>query len=117
MIVGLATDVFVVGWDNSNRFFGFDLVKLGIEDILDSLVGINASRKGAATGSFETLLTVAFGETKETQAGTIGLLRMFAGGEEHLHELGCVRADGLSPACEPVRRPLLILLMRERHML
>jgi hypothetical protein len=47
MIVGLATDVFVVGWDNSSRFFGFDLVELGIEDILDPLVGVNASRKGA----------------------------------------------------------------------
>jgi len=104
MIVGLDTDVLVVGWDNSSRFFGFDLVELGIEDILDPLVGMNASRKGAATGSFETLLTVAFGVAKETQARTIGLLRMFAGGEERLHELGCVRPDGLSPACEPVRR-------------
>ena len=68
MIVSFATDVFVVGWDNSSRFFGFDLVELGIEDILDSLVGMNASRKSATTGSFETFLTVTFGETKNAHA-------------------------------------------------
>ena len=92
----------MVGGDNGSRFFGLDLVEPGIEDVLDSLVRVNASRKSTATGGFETILTVAFGETKDAQAGTIGLLRMFAGGEKRLHELGCVRPDGLSPAREPV---------------
>jgi len=117
MIVGFATDVCVAGWDNSSRFFGFDLIELGIEDILDSLVRVNASRKGAATGSLKTFLTVAFGQTKNAHAGTISLLRMFAGSKKSLYKLGCVRANGLGPAGEAVRRPLLIFLMGWRHML
>jgi len=106
----------VAGWDDRGRFFGFDLVELGIQDVLDPLVGVNASGKGAATGSFEALLTVAAGEPEEAQAGTIGLLGVFAGGEKRLHELGGVRANGLGPTGEAVGRPLLVLLMSGRHM-
>ena len=103
MVVGLATDVFVGLGDNGRWFFELDLVELGIEDVLDALVGVNAGRKSTAAGGFQAILAVAVAETQQAQAGTVGLLRMFAGVEKRLHELGGVRADGLSPAREPLR--------------
>jgi len=102
MIVGLATDVLVVGWDSSSRLFGLDLIELGIEDVLDTLVGVNASRKGAPTGGFKTLFAVLFGQAQDAHTRTIGLLRMFAGVKHRLHELGGVRPDGVCPADEAV---------------
>ena len=103
MVVGLATDVFVGLGDNGRWFFRLDLIELGIEDILDALVGVNAGWQSTAAGSFEALLTVAVAETQEAQTGTVGLLRMFAGVQKRLHDLGCVGANGLSPAREPFR--------------
>jgi hypothetical protein len=111
MVVGLATDVFVGLGNNGRWFFQPDLVELGIKDVLDTLVGVNADRQSTAAGSLQTILAVAAAETQEAQTGTVGLrstaseavLRMFAGGQKRLHDLGCVRADGLSPAREPFR--------------
>ena len=45
MIVGLATNVFVSFGDNGRWFFELDLVELGIQDVLDALVGADASGK------------------------------------------------------------------------
>jgi hypothetical protein len=103
MIVGLATDVFVALGDNGRWFFKVNLVELGVEDVLDALVGVDAGRQSTAAGSFQTILPVAVAETKEAHTRTVSLLRMFAGVEKRLHELGCVWANGLSPACEPFR--------------
>lgn len=102
-------------WDSGRGFFGLDLVELGIEDVLDPLVGENAGRQGTTTGGVQAVLAVPFGQAQDAHTGTIGLLRMFAGGQERLHELGSVRPDSLSPAHEPVGRPLLILLMGRGH--
>jgi hypothetical protein len=44
MVVGLATDVFVGLRDNGRWFFKLDLIELGIEDVLDALVGVNTGR-------------------------------------------------------------------------
>ena len=103
------------GRRDGSRFLGVDLVELGIQDVLDPLVGVDARRKSTTTGSFETLRAVAAGEAEEAQAGTIGLLRMLARGQEGLHELGSVWANGLCPTCEPLGRPLLVVLMSGRH--
>ena len=103
MVVGLATDVFVGPWDKARWFFGLDLVEPGIQDVLDALVGVNTSRKRPATGSFQALLSVAVAKTQQAEAGAVGLLRMLAGVKQHLHELGCVWANGLRPACEAIR--------------
>ena len=103
MVVGLATDVFVGFGDNGRWFFKLDLVELGIEDVLDTLVGVNTGWQSPAAGSFEAVLTVAVAETQDAQTGTVGLLRMFAGVQKRLHDLGCVRANGLSPAREAFR--------------
>ena len=103
MIVGLTTDVFVGLGDNGRWFFRLNLVELGIEDVLDALVGVNTGRKSPTAGSFQTILAVAAAETKEAQTGTVGLLRMFARVQKCLHDLGCVRANGLSPARDPLR--------------
>jgi len=102
-------------WDNGRRFFGLDLVELSVEDVLDALVGDNASGEGAATGSLQAILAVPLGQPEQAQAGAVGLLRMLARVEERLDELSGVRADGLSPAHEPFRRPLQVLLVRGRH--
>ena len=103
MVVGLATDVFVGLRDNGRWFFKLDLIELGIEDILDTLVGVNASWQSPAAGSFEAVLTVAVAKTQEAETGAVGLLRMFAGVQKGLHDLGCVWANGLSPARDPFR--------------
>jgi len=42
MVVGLATDVFVGFGDKCRWFFWLDLVELGIENVLDAFVGVNA---------------------------------------------------------------------------
>jgi len=62
MIVGFATDVFVAFRDNGRRFFGFNLVELGVEDILDAFVGDDARWEGAATGSLQAVLSVPLGQ-------------------------------------------------------
>ena len=103
MVVGLATDVLVGLKDNGRWFFKLDLIELGIEDILDALVGVNAGRQSPAACSFQTVLAVAVAEPQQAQAGTIGLLWMFAGGQKSLHDLSCVWANGLSPANDPFR--------------
>ena len=103
MIVGLATDVFVALGDNGRWFFRLDLVELGIEDVLDAFVGVNAGRQSTAARSFQTIGTIAVAETQQAQTGAVGLLRMFAGAKKRLHDLGCVRANGLSPARDPFR--------------
>lgn len=103
MIVGLATDVFVALGDNGRWFFKLNLVELGVEDVLEALVGVDAGRQSTAASSFQTMRTVAVAETQEAETGPVGLLRMFAGVEKCLHDLGCVRANGLSPAREPFR--------------
>lgn len=56
MVVGLTTDVFVGLRDNSRWFLRFDLVELGIEDVLDALVGVNPGRQSPTAGSLETSL-------------------------------------------------------------
>ena len=103
MVIGLATDVFVGLGNNGRCFLRLDLVELGIQDVLDAPVGVNASRKRPATGGFQALLTVAAAETQQAQAGAVGLLRMFAGVKQRLYELGCARANALGPAREAIR--------------
>jgi hypothetical protein len=44
MVVGLATDVFVGLRDNGRWLFRLDLIELGIDDVLDTLVGMNTGR-------------------------------------------------------------------------
>jgi len=46
----------VGGWDRGKGFIGFDLIELGVQDVLDALVGVDPHGKGAATGRLETLL-------------------------------------------------------------
>ena len=101
MVVGLTTDVFVGIRDNGRWFFRLDLVEFGIEDVLDAFVGVNTGWQSPAASSFQTILAVAVAEPQQAQAGAIGLLRMFAGGQKRLHDLGCVGANGLSPANDP----------------
>ena len=103
MVIGLTADVFVGLWDKSRWFLRLDLVELGIQDVLDALVGVNAGAKRSAAGGFQAFFAIAAAKTQEAQAGTVGLLRMLAGIKKHLHELGCVRADLLRPARESLR--------------
>jgi len=66
VIIGLATDVLVaLLGDNGRWFFRLDLVELGIEDVLDALVGVNAGRQSTSACSFEAILPVPVAETKE----------------------------------------------------
>jgi hypothetical protein len=58
MIVGFSTDVLVALGDNGRWFFKLNLVELGIEDVLDAFVGVNASRQSTAARSFQTILPV-----------------------------------------------------------
>lgn len=103
MVVGLATDVFVGLGDSGRWFFGLDLVELGIQDVLDALVGVNAGHKSTVTGGLQALLTVAAAETQQSQTGAVGLLRMLAGVKQRLYELGCARANALRPTREAIR--------------
>jgi hypothetical protein len=63
MVVGLATDVCVGLGDQGRCFFGLDLVELGIQDVLDALVGVNIESNRPATGGLQALLTIAAAET------------------------------------------------------
>lgn len=117
MVVGFATDVLVILGDDGRRFFGLDLVELGVENVLDALVGDYASWQSAATGGFQALLAVRLGQPQETEAGAISLLRMLARFEERLDDLGSVGADRQSPVDESLRCPLQVFLVRGRHML
>jgi hypothetical protein len=117
MVVFLATDVFVASGDDGRGFFELDLVELGVEDVLDTLVGVDAGRKGPAASSLQAFLAVAVTETQEAEAGTVGLLRMPAGFQEHMHQLGSMGAGLFRPVHEPLRRPLQVFLVGRRHML
>ena len=103
MVVSLATDVFVGLGNNGRCFFGLDQVELGIQDVLDALVGVNTGRKSTAAGSLQALLTVAAAETQQAQTGAVGLLWMLAGVKQRLYEVGCARANALGPAREAIR--------------
>ena len=115
MIVLLATNVFVSRWDNSGGFFELELVELGVQDVLDALVRIDASRKSAAASRFQAIFAVVVPEAQEAQAGAVGLLWVLTRAHQRLDELRRLRADGLCPVCDPLRRPLLMLLMSRRH--
>ena len=103
MVIGLTADVFVGLWDKSRWFLRLDLVELGIQDVLDALVGVNAGGKRSAAGGFQAFFAKAAAKTQEAQAGAVGLLRMLAGIQKHLDKLGGVRADLLRPARESLR--------------
>jgi hypothetical protein len=115
MVVGLATDVFVAIGDNGRGLVDLDLVELGIQDVLDALVGVDAGRERATAGGFQAFFAVAAAEAQNSQAGTVGLLRMLAGIEKDLDKLSRVGSGLLRPAHEPLRRPLQVLLMSRWH--
>jgi hypothetical protein len=115
MIIGLATNVFVSRWDNGWGFVELELVELGIQDVLDALVRTDAGRESTTASCFQATFAVVVPKAQEAQAGAVGLLWVLARFHKRLDELRCVRADGLCPAHDPLRRPLLMLLMSRGH--
>ena len=103
MIVLLTTNVFVGRWDKGRRLVNLELVEFGVQDVLDALVRIDASRKSAAASRFQAILAVVVPEAQEAQAGTVGLLWVLARSHQRLDELRRLRADGLCPARDPLR--------------
>ena len=119
MVIFLPTNVFVSRWDNGRRFVEsgtlWVLVELGVEDVLDALVRVDAGPKGAVARRFQAILPVVIPEAQDAQAGTVSLLRVLARFHQRLHELRNVRPHRPRPARDPLRRPFLILLMSRGH--
>ena len=74
-----------------------------------------AGGERARTRGFEAAGVVAFGEPEDAETGAIALLGMRAVGEDGRDERRGLRPDGAGPADEARRPPLVVRLMRLRH--
>ena len=88
-----------------------------LEDRFDAAVAVAADGQRPCGGRFQAGVAVALGQTQETEAGAVGLLRVTPGIEDGGDQGGGRRPDLLGPADEAVRRPFAHLAVLLGHVL
>lgn len=95
------------------RHFQIDLaVEAGFEDRLDTLIRTRVSIAGPKGGGFQSIRTIGFSQTQDSQTGTEALFGMRAGLKNLFHQT-CGRWPNTGrPMDESFWRPFQITLMR-----
>src|SRR5712691_2822684 len=78
-------------------------------------VGARADSDGPGTGGLEAGVAIAFGETKDPEAGAVALLGVRPIGKDGFDEGGSLRADRAGPSDKARGGPLQMKLMRFGH--
>jgi hypothetical protein len=91
------------------------LVEFLFQNTENAFVAGRADLKRSGACGFEPLLAETLGEAHNPKTGSESLLRMRPCGHDRFHHVGGRPADLFRPLDEPLRRPLLVSLMRLGH--